>query len=134
MSERLHDAMLWESADGHDGKRVQCNLCAHRCVIEADKFGQCRVRQNVDGALKSHSFSNVVAVNVDPIEKKPLFHYLPGTLSLSIAAAGCNFQCSFCQNWRISQILPNGSNGRPFSPRQIVSAATENNCASISYT
>jgi len=125
--------MLWDKLDG---QKVRCNLCHHRCVINAGKYGICRVRQNVDGQLKSHSFANVVAVNVDPIEKKPLFHFLPGTRSLSVAAAGCNFQCEFCQNWQISQ-SPRGGGGREgkaVSPAQLVSAAVNNDCASISYT
>ena len=128
-----HDAMLWESLDG---QKVRCRLCAHECVIAAGKYGICRVRQNVAGALKSHSYGAVVALNVDPIEKKPLFHFLPGTSSLSVAAAGCNFQCRFCQNWRISQAPRTGQivGGRAVSPEQIVASTVEHNCASISYT
>jgi pyruvate formate lyase activating enzyme len=86
--------------------------------------------------LRSHSYGAVVAVNVDPIEKKPLFHFLPGSRSLSIAAAGCNFQCAFCQNWQISQAPRTGRlvGGEAVSPRQIVTAAKTHDCASISYT
>ncbi len=133
MSDELHAGMLWEALDGQD---VRCDLCGHRCVIAAGSFGICRVRQNVAGSLKSHSFTNVVAVNVDPIEKKPLFHFLPGTTSLSVAAAGCNFQCDFCQNWRISQSPREGDAGRgqTTGPQQLVSAAVNNDCRSISYT
>ena len=128
-----HDAMLWEALDG--GK-VRCGLCGHRCVIAAGKYGVCRVRENVAGALKSHSYGSLVAMNVDPIEKKPLFHFLPGSRSLSVAAAGCNFQCEFCQNWQISQAPHEGgeSLGQAVSPAQIVSAAENYGCASISYT
>ena len=128
-----HDAMLWEAMDG---QKVRCNLCGHRCVIVAGKYGICRVRQNVAGTVKTHSYDNVVAVHVDPIEKKPLFHFLPGTTSLSVAAAGCNFQCEFCQNWQISQAPRTGLavGGETVSPEQIVSAAVEHNCRSISYT
>jgi pyruvate formate lyase activating enzyme len=105
-------------------------------VIAAGSYGICRVRQNLAGELKSHSFANVVAVNVDPIEKKPLFHFLPGTTSLSIAAAGCNFQCEFCQNWQISQSPREGRapRGHATSSQQIVSAALTHDCRSISYT
>ena len=119
-----------------DGQKVRCNLCGHRCVIVAGKYGICRVRQNVAGAVKTHSYDNVVAVHVDPIEKKPLFHFLPGTTSLSVAAAGCNFQCEFCQNWQISQAPRTGLavGGEAVSPEQIVSTAVEHNCRSISYT
>jgi len=133
MSEEHHDAMLWEPADG---QAVRCGLCAHRCTIAPGALGVCQVRKNVAGSLKSLNFSTLVAANPDPIEKKPLFHVLPGTRSFSIAAPGCNFQCDFCQNWRISQ-SPRA--GRPLGgggpgPQQIVDAAVESRCASISYT
>jgi pyruvate formate lyase activating enzyme len=128
-----HDAMLWEALDG---QKVRCDLCGHRCVIAAGKYGVCRVRENVAGALKTHSYGALVAMNVDPIEKKPLFHFLPGSMSLSVAAAGCNFQCEFCQNWQISQAPRQGaeSTAQAVSPAQIVSAAASHDCASISYT
>jgi len=124
--------MLWEPLDG---QQVHCRLCGHQCVIAAGKYGLCQVRLNVAGALKSLSYSNVVAINVDPIEKKPLFHFLPGTRSLSVAAGGCNFQCEFCQNWQISQgPRAGGIEGQAVSPQQIVAAAFSHDCASISYT
>jgi len=128
-----HKAMLWEALDG---QKVRCDLCGHRCEIVAGKYGICRVRRNEAGVLRSHSYGSVVAVNVDPIEKKPLFHFLPGTTSLSVAAAGCNFQCEFCQNWQISQAPRTGLavGGQAVSPEQIVSAAKAQGCASISYT
>ncbi len=128
-----HDAMLWEPLDGQE---VRCNLCGHRCVIAAGKYGICRVRENIAGALATHSFGAVVSLNVDPIEKKPLFHFLPGTQSVSVAAAGCNFQCEFCQNWQISQSPRTGKivGGTAISPEQIVTAAVNYDCASISYT
>jgi len=129
-----HDAMLWEKLDG---QKVRCDLCGHRCEIAAGQYGICRVRENVAGQLRTHSFGPLVALNPDPIEKKPLFHFLPGTRSLSIAAAGCNFQCEFCQNWQISQSpreQPDMRGGHAVSPPQIVSAARQFDCASISYT
>ena len=133
MAKALHEAMLWDALG--DGA-VQCRLCGHRCRVADGDFGICRVRQNVDGVLRTHSYDEIVAMNVDPIEKKPLFHFLPGTRSLSIAAAGCNFQCEFCQNWQISQQprTEPGSRGQAATPLQIVSAAQEHDCASISYT
>ncbi len=132
MSE-TREAMLYEKLDG---QKVRCNLCGHRCVIKAGKYGVCRVRQNVEGSLESLSYDAVVALNVDPIEKKPLFHFLPGTQSVSVAATGCNFQCKFCQNWRISQSPRTGklAEGRAVSSKQIVSAARNYECDSISYT
>lgn len=133
MSEQTeHDAMLWEPLDG---RRVRCRLCGFQCVIPPGAYGRCRVRRNVAGSLKTLSYDNVVAMNVDPIEKKPLFHVLPGTASMSIAAAGCNFRCSFCQNWQISQAPRlGGAAGRAVSPARIVAGAIARNCASISYT
>jgi len=127
-----HDAMLWEKLDGES---IRCNLCGHQCTILAGKYGLCHVRRNVAGVLKSLNYGAVVALNLDPIEKKPLFHFLPGTASLSVAAAGCNFQCSFCQNWQISQSPRDGIiGGQAISPEQIVEAALKHRCPSISYT
>ena len=131
----LHDAMLWEPMDD---RKVRCNLCGHRCVIAEGKFGVCGVRQNVGGKLKTHTYDHIVAMHADPIEKKPLFHFLPGTRSLSIATPGCNFRCGFCQNWQISQSprdrdrLDLGGDSVP--PEKLVELATANGCASISYT
>ncbi|RPI64712.1 MAG: AmmeMemoRadiSam system radical SAM enzyme [Planctomycetaceae bacterium] len=124
--------MLWTAADG---LKVKCELCGHRCQIAAGKYGICRVRENVAGQLKTLNYKALVALNVDPIEKKPLFHFLPGTKSLSIAAPGCNFQCEFCQNWQISQSPRTGGIlGDAVSPAQIVTAAVNYDCPSISYT
>ncbi len=124
--------MLWEPADG---QAVRCKLCGHRCMIQPGQTGVCRVRRNEDGTLVSMNFGKLVALNVDPIEKKPLFHFLPGSKSVSVACAGCNFQCEFCQNWRISQSPLDGPiEGQAVSPEQIVSAAINYDAASISYT
>ena len=133
MASNAHEAMLYEKLDG---RKVQCHLCGHECVIAAGKYGICRVRENVAGALETHSYGALVAMNVDPIEKKPLFHFLSGSTSLSIATAGCNFQCEFCQNWQMSQPLRDGSavRGQAVSPVQIVTAAVNYDCQSISYT
>jgi len=127
------EAMLQEPGEG--GK-LRCKLCGHRCVIAPDQLGICRVRQNVGGRLVTLSYDALVAINVDPIEKKPLFHFLPGSMSLSVAAAGCNFQCSFCQNWQISQAPRTGRivGGRPVAPERLVAEAEDHRCASISYT
>jgi pyruvate formate lyase activating enzyme len=117
--------------------KVQCGLCAHRCLIASGQFGICAVRQNRDGVLISLVYDKVIAQNIDPIEKKPLFHFLPGSLSFSIATPGCNFRCKHCQNADISQ-LPRDRNGalagQPARPDQIVAAARQMGCASISYT
>jgi pyruvate formate lyase activating enzyme len=138
MTNQFHDAMLWEPAE--DGA-VRCNLCAHRCRVAEGKWGFCRVRRNVGGALKTTTYGQLCAMHVDPIEKKPLFHFLPGSMSLSIATPGCNFRCNFCQNWQISQ-QPRRDEDGLYNPRQsefvppesIVELAERDRCSSISYT
>jgi len=130
----MHEAMLWSA--GENG-RVVCALCAHRCVIAAGGWGVCGVRENRAGTLVTHAYGEVVAANVDPIEKKPFYHFLPGTTSLSIAAAGCNFKCGFCQNWQISQLSAKDgetAGGQKLTPAEIVRAAQARKCRSISYT
>ena len=129
-----HKADLWKPAP--DGA-VDCFLCAHRCHIQAGRRGICEVRENRQGTLVSLVYGRVIANHVDPIEKKPLFHFLPGTQSLSVAAAGCNFQCGFCQNWQISQWPRNRSGEMPgegLSPEEVVQDAKRCGCASVSYT
>jgi pyruvate formate lyase activating enzyme len=129
----LREALFWEKLEGQRG---QCHLCAHECRIPVAEFGICGVRQNVRGVLYTLAYGQVVAANVDPIEKKPLYHFLPGSLSFSVATTGCNFKCGFCQNWHISQAPINGDDTprRTLMPEQIVAAAKKNNCRSISYT
>lgn len=119
-----------------DGK-VHCYLCAHQCLISLSEFGICGVRQNIDGTLYTLVYGEVIAANTDPIEKKPLYHFLPGSLAYSIATIGCNFKCGFCQNWQISQVskrdyVPSG--GERISPSRIVAAAKSQDCLSIAYT
>jgi pyruvate formate lyase activating enzyme len=129
------EALLYEVRKS-DGK-VHCYLCSHHCVIADGKWGFCRVRQNVGGKLYTHVYGNAIAAGVDPIEKKPLYHFLPGTLSFSIATQGCNFHCGFCQNWQISQIAGEGYSARPgydLPPEKVVQQALEKDCQSISYT
>jgi pyruvate formate lyase activating enzyme len=128
--------MLYEVVEGD---KIRCHLCAHECLLGPDKLGVCRVRRHTRGVLVSLNYDALVAVHVDPIEKKPLFHFLPGSQSLSVAAAGCNFQCAFCQNWQISQAPRLAEPGRPVGgepvpPEKIVAAAIAHDCQSISYT
>ncbi|MCL4378382.1 MAG: AmmeMemoRadiSam system radical SAM enzyme [Actinobacteria bacterium] len=116
--------------------KIRCDLCNHRCLIENGNVGKCCVRKNTDGKLYSLVYGRLIAENVDPIEKKPLFHFLPGTNSYSIATVGCNFRCFFCQNYQISQ-MPADDNvidGRYESPENIVKNAVKFKCKSISYT
>lgn len=130
-----HEAILWERL-GDDDARVRCNLCSHRCVIPPGKQGACCVRENRDGALVTLVYERAIAQHVDPIEKKPLFHFQPGSRSYSIATVGCNFRCAFCQNWEISQWprVEHEIPGQAAPPAEIARAAARSGCASISYT
>jgi pyruvate formate lyase activating enzyme len=118
-------------------KTVECFLCNHHCHIKEGKRGLCQVRENRDGVLYSLVYGQLISQNVDPIEKKPLFHMLPGSLSYSIATVGCNFRCSHCQNYDISQYprLHHGAiAGNKTTADQVVTTAQEYGCQSISYT
>ena len=118
------------------GNKVRCFLCSHRCLISDGKRGVCCVRENRKGILFSLVYEKLISANVDPIEKKPFFHFLPGSRAFSVAAPGCNFRCLHCQNHEISQ-LPRDKEiimGEKVSAEEIVSLALKHNCASISYT
>ena len=127
------EAMLYEKLEG---SMVHCLLCAHNCKIADFKYGICGVRKNENGTLFTHAYGEVIAANVDPIEKKPLYHFLPGSGTYSIATAGCNFKCNFCQNWQISQSFRAGIGPDPGSERgyEIVREAKRHGCKSIAYT
>ena len=130
----IREAMLWRAPGG---EKVECFLCAHRCLIAPAKFGVCGVRENRQGKLVTHVYGEVIAAHIDPIEKKPLYHFLPGTTSFSIATVGCNFRCPFCQNWQISQAGKKDKGfggGQALSPEEIVREAGKRGCRSISYT
>ncbi len=118
-------------------KFVRCSLCAHRCRIADKGFGICGVRQNINGTLYTLVYANPVALHVDPIEKKPFYHFLPGSMSYSLATIGCNFRCGFCQNWQISQVRFDDSTAeetKKTAPEDIVGKALVSRCDSISYT
>ena len=128
------EAMLYEPLEDN---AVHCFLCNHHCRIPDGEKGFCAVRENVGGRLNTLAYGKVVAANSDPIEKKPLYHFLPGTLTFSIATMGCNFHCGFCQNWQISQIEDGGGSelpGHPLSAEQVVLEARKADCRSIAYT
>ena len=127
----MKEAMFYEKLDK---MRVQCHLCPNNCIILHGKRGNCRVRENRAGTLYSLVYGLPCTVAVDPIEKKPLFHFLPGTESYSIATPGCNLHCKWCQNWQISQRGPDEVPCFSMSPEQVVANALKNNCKSISYT
>ena len=116
--------------------RVRCNLCAHHCVIADGKLGACHVRKNINGTLYTLVYGRTISQHVDPIEKKPLYHFYPGTSSYSIATPGCNFRCRWCQNWDIAQMPREQGliSGAEASPEQIVAGALASGCQSIAYT
>jgi pyruvate formate lyase activating enzyme len=130
----MKEAMLYrQQADD----KVHCYLCHHHCHVPNNQFGVCGVRQNVDGILYTHAYGKIVAANIDPIEKKPLYHFLPGSRSFSVTTMGCNFRCGFCQNWQISQASERKKSdlpGRELKPADIVRQAGAQQCRSISYT
>ena len=125
----LHEAMFYTKQENN---KVNCYLCARRCQISDGSTGFCLVRKNESGTLYSLNFGKAVSAAVDPISKKPLSHFNPGALVMSVAAAGCNFRCQFCDNWMISQDKEVA--GRNFPPGDILKAAREKNCQGISYT
>lgn len=129
----MKEALLYKELKD---EKVQCNVCAHRCTILSDKRGICGVRENKDGKLYTLVYGKACAEHADPIEKKPLFHFLPGTNSLSVATVGCNFRCLHCQNAEISQ-MPHQTGkieGFDLSPEKVIEDAKKFGCQSISYT
>lgn len=113
---------------------IQCDLCRHYCRIPSGRTGLCRVRKNINGTLVALTWGRAVAQGADPVEKKPLYHFMPASLTWSFSAPGCNFTCVNCQNWQISQSLP-GDETIPFTtPEEIVTNALEAGCSSISCT
>lgn len=130
----MKEAMFYEK---FDEKKVRCFLCAHHCVIKDGKRGICHVRKNIEGTLYTLVYGRVVSMNIDPIEKKPLFHFQTGSTSFSIATVGCNFHCEHCQNSEISQypkVHEGEIIGQHVTPEAIVEAARRKGCKSISYT
>jgi pyruvate formate lyase activating enzyme len=129
----MKEAYLYESLEN---EKVRCLLCSHHCIIGSGKKGLCGVRENRSGTLISLVYGKVIASHCDPIEKKPLFHFMPGSRSFSIATVGCNFRCVFCQNADISQ-MPSDHNrimGEDMTPERIVKDALKTRSASLSYT
>jgi pyruvate formate lyase activating enzyme len=127
----VHEAALF---DRLDDTKIRCNVCAHRCVISEGSSGFCKVRQNRNGTLYSLIYNTLSSEAIDPIEKKPLYHFLPGTSSYSQGTIGCNFKCTHCQNWSISQVSLNKSITSKITPEESVTRAVDYGCASISWT
>jgi len=129
----IKEAMLYEKLEG---RQARCNLCAHRCTIKPDRRGICGVRENRNGILYSLVYGTLIAVNIDPIEKKPFFHVCPASKSYSIATVGCNLSCEFCQNHDISQ-MPRSTRmitGEDLSPMEIADRAKKSGSKTIAYT
>jgi len=117
-----------------NNKKIKCKLCPRECVVGDKERGYCGVRENHQGTYYSLVHSRVCAAHIDPIEKKPLFHYLPGTLAFSIATAGCNVNCKFCQNWDISQVRPEQVPAEYAPPKLLADLAKQRGCPTIAYT
>ncbi len=130
-----HPALFWEA---QPDKKVLCKLCPRECRVADVERGYCGVRENRGGTYQTLVYGTLCSLNVDPIEKKPLFHYLPGTTAASIATPGCNMECKFCQNWEISQFRPEQVPSRPLTPEQLVDRCvglpTDYKCHTIAYT
>ncbi len=132
----MHEALFY-TQPVDDPEHVRCLLCRHNCLISNGHRGICKVRENRGGILYSLNYGRLISENIDPIEKKPLFHLLPGSLSYSIATVGCNFHCKHCQNFEISQYPQRHGGDIPGArrtPEEVVEAAQRSNCHSISYT
>jgi len=127
----LKEALFYQKLTN---KNVNCQLCPRFCVISPGKRGYCRVRENRDGTLYSLSFGKPVSIHIDPIEKKPLFHFLPSTNVFSIATVGCNLNCKFCQNWEISQAKPEDVSSLTVAPQDLVKKVKESGSYTIAYT
>ena len=127
----VHEALFYQKLDS---QKVRCELCPRYCVISPGKKGYCRVRENHKGSLISISYAKPVAVHLDPIEKKPLFHFFPSKQAFSIATAGCNLNCKFCQNWDISQGQPERLNYTALEPQELVNKALASGAPVIAFT
>lgn len=125
----LKEAMLYEKLEN---RKVRCNLCGRRCLINDGGIGFCLVRKNVRGTLFSLVYAKAISACIDPVEKKPLSHFNPGASVMSIATVGCNFRCQFCDNWMLSQ--EKKITGKLFPPEDVVKAARDNGCQGITYT
>ena len=128
----MREVLLYEKLPG---SRAKCHICQWRCTIGPGKLGVCKMRQNIDGVLYALNYAEVSSVAVDPIEKKPLFHFFPGSLVFSLGTWGCNFHCKHCQNWQISWTDPSFLEGsRTISPEAAIAMAKRERCQGIAWT
>lgn len=130
MSENYKNALYWHNVTNG----IKCNLCPHECFIKTGHHGICKTRINIDNVLFTKANGNICSASIDPIEKKPLFHFLPSSKTFSIAIEGCTFHCLNCQNFSISQKGPAEIPKYNLTPKEIVEFAIKNNCKSISFT
>lgn len=131
MMAALKECLFYEKASDNS---VQCRLCPRQCFIKEGKRGDCKVRENQQGTLYSLVYARPCSIAIDPVEKKPLYHFLPGSSVYSIGTAGCNLHCSFCQNWQTSQAYPEDIESYYMSPENIVDDAISKGCHAIAYT
>ena len=120
-------AMFWENK----GDYVQCYLCPHNCKIKDEMLGICNARQNIEGTLYTLNYGKISSLGLDPIEKKPLYRFFPGTNIFSVGTFGCNFKCLYCQNWTIAQEKPNTMSMRP---QQLIEQALKTDSIGIAFT
>lgn len=138
------DAALFSAVDAYtkparhwkrlQGNAVRCQLCPNQCVLSPGSIGICRVRKNIEGTLHTLVYGRLAAMHVDPIEKKPLFHFLPSSKAYSVATAGCNIACKFCQNWQIAQSSPDDIEAARITPAQLSTRAAHNACRVVAFT
>ncbi len=126
----MREALLWSVEDG----RIRCQLCPNRCLIAEGKRGVCGVRENRGGRLEALTYARVSSIAVDPIEKKPVFHYRPGTSVLSLGSVGCSMRCGHCQNWRISRARPGDTDLSELQPEEVVALARRYGCEGVAFT
>jgi len=126
----LKEAKWWNEKE----QGIECYLCPRRCIIADQSYGVCNVRKNVDNTLYTIVYGHPVAVHVDPIEKKPLYHFYPGSQIFSVGTVGCNLLCEFCQNWDIARARPDDTQMHNISPEKIIDMAQKSNCIGIAFT
>ncbi|MBF0532162.1 MAG: AmmeMemoRadiSam system radical SAM enzyme [Candidatus Omnitrophica bacterium] len=129
--EKFHTALFFDKLSN---RMVQCRLCPNQCILSPGQIGACKARKNIDGTLVSMVYGQIASQHVDPIEKKPFFHVLPGATAFSIATTGCNMQCLFCQNWEISQRFPTEVSTTAATPQQVVDEAAASGARAIAFT
>lgn len=126
----IAEARHWK----REGEVILCKLCPRECRVPRDERGYCGVRENRNDQYKTLVYARPCTIHIDPIEKKPLFHFLPGTLAFSLATAGCNIECKFCQNWQISQMRPEQVESAHATPRNIIETAKSRGCPTVAFT